>query len=83
MDLFLHFHRLCSYRQIKTWYLVIQGRDMWERSDYILGTYRRRFNMVGIRGVIKYPSEHLFLRDQILIYPDNLGHPCDAEGPPA
>ena len=33
--------------------------------------------MVGIRGVTNHPSNHLFLRARILIYPTDAGHQCD------
>ena len=54
---------------------------MWERSDYILGTDRHHFEMVGIRGVRKYPSVHLVLRNRLLIFWSNAGHHCNAGVP--
>ena len=56
---------------------------MWTRSDYILGTERRRFGMVVIRGVRKYSLEHLVLWDRLLIYPNKAGHQCNIGVTPA
>ena len=47
---------------------------MQERSDYIMGTYQRRFKMVGIRGVSNHPSDYFILRDRLLICPTDSGH---------
>ena len=47
---------------------------MGTRSDYILGTYRRLFEIVEIRGVRNYSSEHLVLRDSLLICPTKADH---------
>ena len=55
----------------------------WDRavmraiSDYILVTYWRRFEMLGIRGVSKYPSYHLVMWARILIFPTKAGHHCN------
>ena len=43
-------------------------------SDYILGTDWRRFEMVGIRIVRNYPSDHLLLWARLLLYPTEVGH---------
>ena len=55
---------------------------MWGRSDHIWGTYRRRFEMVGIRGVRNYSSYHLILQYRLLC-PTEVGHHCDMGVPPA
>ena len=64
---------------MKTWYWVRQGRVMREISDYILGTYRRHFKIVGIRGVRNHPSDHFALRSWLLIFPTEAGHNCDID----
>ena len=43
-------------------------------SDYILGTDRRRFKIVGIMGVSNYPLDHLVLRARLLLSPSKAGH---------
>ena len=63
-----------------TW--VIQGRVIRSISDYILGIYQRRLEMVGIRVVRNYPSYHLILIARLLIYITKAGHQCDTGGIP-
>ena len=53
---------------------------LWSRSEYILGKDQRRFEMVGIRGIRNYPSDHFILRVMLLIYPIKAGHYCKAGG---
>ena len=67
MDLLHHFQQHLQFWETKTCYQVIQGIVMRAICDYILGTYWRRFKMVGIRGVKNYPSDHFTLRDRLLI----------------
>ena len=43
-----HFQQRWRYRDTKKWPRVRQVRAMRESSNYILGTNRRRFKMVGI-----------------------------------
>ena len=62
---------------------VIQVIVIREISDYILGTDRRRFGMVVIRGVSNYPSDHLFLHTRLLICQTKSGKQFDAGGIPA
>ena len=40
-------HRWCCYR--RTWGMLRKGRDVWSRTDYILGTDRHIFGNVSIR----------------------------------
>ena len=63
---------------MKTWCQVIQGRVMRARSDYILGTYRRRFEMVRLRGIRNYSSYHFALQARLLICPTEAGQNYDA-----
>ena len=48
---------------------MIQGISMQARCDYMLGAYRRRFKIVGIRDVRNYPSNKFSLQARLLIYP--------------
>ena len=50
---------------------------MQASRTYILEKDRRRFEMVGIRGIRNYPSDHLVLRSRILFIPSEAGHQCD------
>ena len=54
---------------------------MRKRSDYILGTDRRRFELLGIGDIRNYPSEHLILQSWILIYPNEASHQCNTGVP--
>ena len=80
MELLHHFNQFWRYRHMKTWTRGIQGREIWLGSDYILGTDRRRFEMVGIWGVRNYPADHLVLRARPLFSPTEAGYQCDAGG---
>ena len=53
---------------------------MQSSSYHILGTDRRRFEMVGIRGVSNYPSYHRIFQDRLFFIPTEAGHKCDAVG---
>ena len=50
---------------------------MRERNDYILGTDRHHFGMLGIRGVRNYASDKFALRDMLLKCPTEAGHHFD------
>ena len=65
------------------WYPVRQNIVMQARCDYILGTDRCRFKMVGIRGVSNNPSYHFALQDRLLIFTMETGHHCGTGGLPA
>ena len=83
MDLLLYFCQRWRYWYTKTCSRVRQVKTIQERSDYILGTYRLCFEMVGIRGVRNYPSDHFVLKAKLLICPNESGHQFNAGGPPA
>ena len=51
---------------------------MWARSDYILGTERRHFEMAGIKEIRNYPTDHLVLLDRLFFIPNKSEHQCDA-----
>ena len=82
MELLHRFWKNWRYRHVNTWPKVRQGRAMKANIDYILGTDRRRFKMVGIRSVMNYPSYHLVLRDRLLFSPTEVVHQCNAWGIP-
>ena len=77
MDLLYHFQHHWRYRHMKTLPRAVQGRVIQESSDYILGTDRRHFEMVEIRGVRNYPSDQLFLWNRIFFSITEAGHQCD------
>ena len=52
-------------------------------SNYILGMDRRRFEIVGIRGVRKSYSDHFVLRARLLLSPTEAGNQCNAGVIPA
>ena len=68
---------------VKTWTRLRQGRVMQASSDYILGADWCRFKMVGVRGIMNYPPDHLVLRSRILFSPTKAGHQWDEKGIPA
>ena len=78
MELLHHLWQLWQYQHVNTGMRAIQGRVIRASSDYILGTDWRRFEMVGIRGIRNYPSDHLILRARLIVCPTNAGHKCDA-----
>ena len=80
MDLLHHFCQHWSYKQMNTWYHVKQGRVVWTRSDYILGTYLRHFKIVEIRGIRNYPSDQLILQARLIICPTEVGKHCESGG---
>ena len=69
MNLLHHFRKCWQYRHVKTGLQVRQVRFIQASSDYVMGTDRRRFEIVGIRGVRNYPADHLVLRARLLICP--------------
>ena len=54
------------------------GQSDAASSNYILATDRRCFEMVGIRGLQNYPSDHLVLWDSLIFSPTGEGHQCNA-----
>ena len=64
-----HFQQRWRFRHMKTWLQVQQGRLLRARCDYILGTDWRQFNIVGIRNMQNYQSDHFALRERILQRP--------------
>ena len=83
MKLLFHFRQRWRFRHMKTWSQMRQGRVMQAISYYILGTDRRRFEMLGIRDVRNYPSYHFILWGRLIICPTNSGHHSNSRGVPA
>ena len=54
---------------------MIQVRVIQASSDYILETDLNRFEMVGIKGVRNYPSDHLVLRSRLINCTTEVGPP--------
>ena len=80
MDLLHSFQKRWWYRNVKKGTHVGKGRVIRASSDCILGTDRRRFKIVVMRGLRNFPQDNLFLRDRIIIHQTEDGHQCDAEG---
>ena len=59
---------------MKTCPQMIQVRTMRASIDYIMGTYWRCFEMLGIRGVRNYPSYHFILQARLLFGTTKAGH---------
>ena len=78
VDLLHHFRKNWRYKHVHMWPWERQGRSMQSSSNYILGTGRHRFQMVGIRGVSNHLSYHLVLRARLLFSPTEAGHQCNA-----
>ena len=83
VDLLHHLHNIWWYRNMKLVIRLRQGIVIWARSDYILGTDRRYFETVVIRGVKNYPPDHLVLISRFLFSPTEEGHQCDTGFIPA
>ena len=69
-----HFHKNWWYRQVRTGLQLRHRKVIRASSDYILGTYLSRFEMVGIRGVKNHPPYHLVLSSRLLICPNKAVH---------
>ena len=62
-------HHICQYwrlRPTKTWSRVRRGILLRSRCNYILGTDLRQFEMVGIRDVHNYSSDHFAMQAIVL-----------------
>ena len=69
IDLMHHFSKRLWCRHLKTWTQVRQETVLMESCDYILGTDRRLFKLVGIRDMRDYSSDHFALRAFLLQRP--------------
>ena len=81
IDLIRHFHQCIRFRNLKTWSQVRQGTLILLICHYIIGTDRRRFELVGIRDMHNFLSGHFTLMSRILCHPSPLTHllPSDKE----
>ena len=69
IDLVRHFRQRRRFRNLNTWSQVRQGTALWSICEYILGTDQRRFELVGIRDMRKFLSDHFVLRARLLQSP--------------
>ena len=69
INLVRHFPQHHRFQNLKIWLQVRQGTVLWPRCDYILGTDRRRFELVGIRDMRNFSLDHLTLRARLLRRP--------------
>ena len=69
-----HFRQRWWLCHMKTWYPERQGIIMRSICDYILGIDWRHFEMVKIRSVRNYPSDHFALQARLQICPLEAGH---------
>ena len=69
IDLVLHFHHCYRFRNLKTSSQVQQGTVLQSRCDYIIGPDRCRFELVGIRNMQNFLSDHFALRARLLRFP--------------
>ena len=69
IDLVLHFRHHRRFWNLKTWSQVRQGTILRSIYDYILGTDRRHFELVGICDMRNFLSDHFALRSRLLWRP--------------
>jgi exonuclease III len=68
-DLLHHFQQRKPYRARNTWHQSRQGVLYHSRCDYILGTDRRLFEMVGIREPRYFNTDHHMVVGRYLVRP--------------
>ena len=66
INLMHHFRQSCCFFHIKTWTQFRQGTMLSARCNYILGTYKRLFELVDIRDMSNYSSYHFALQVRLL-----------------
>ena len=69
IDLVRNFRQKFSFYDLKTWPQVRQGTVLGSRCDYILGMDRHSFELLGIRDMCSYLSDHFMLRAWLLQLP--------------
>ena len=69
IDLIRHFRQRRRFRNLKTWSQVRQGTVLRLRCDYILIPDRLYFDLVGIRDIQNFSSDHFALRARLLRRP--------------
>ena len=62
IDLVRHFRQRRRFRDLKNWSQAQQETILQSRCDQILGTDRRRFELVGIQDMRNYSSDHFAIR---------------------
>jgi exonuclease III len=68
-DLLHHFQQRKRYRARNTWHQLRQGATVHSRCDYILGTDRRLFELVGIRDPRHFNTDHFMVVGRYLVRP--------------
>ena len=66
INLMHHSQQHFLFRHLKMWTHFRQCTVIRARFDYILGTYRRLFGIVGIRYMRNYSSYHFALQARLL-----------------
>ena len=69
IDLVYHFLQRSRFLNLKTWSQVRQETVLRSRCDYILGTEQQRFELIGIREMRNFLSDHSALRAHLLRIP--------------
>ena len=62
-DMLVHFlpRRRSWCRDRRTWIIIWEGREVWSRTDYILGTYFRLFGNFSVRDPRHNSDHYMFL----------------------
>ena len=66
VDFLSHFRQSLRFRNMKTWWQVLQGKLLHSRCDYILRSGRQLFETVGIWDMRNFSSGHLSLHARLL-----------------
>ena len=69
IDLMHHFQKRLRCHHLKMWTQVFQVTAFRDRCDYICGTNRHLFEVVGIRRMKNYYSDHFAVRAHLLQCP--------------
>ena len=69
IDLVRHLQQQRMFRDLKTCPQFRQETVLRSRCDYIIGTYWRRFDLVGIRDMRNYTLDHFAIRARLLRHP--------------
>ena len=69
IDLVWNFRSCRWFQYLNTWTQVIQGTFLRSRCDYILRTNRCRFELVRIRDIHNYMSDHFAIQARLLQRP--------------
>ena len=79
IDLVRHFCQHHQFWNLQTWSQVQQGPVLRLICDYILGADWRRLELVGIRDMRNFSSDHFVVRARLLLRPTRC-HSCYLRG---